>query len=182
MDYAKYIAEITAEKRERLLEDWRWLVGPRTELWKVTKAGDALLRDEADGSIHLLDVTDGQVERICDTEADFATRLGDPEVADYWLMREIVDGLRDRGVTPQVDQCLSQKVPSFLGGPSDLENWEVCDVLVHFSVAGQLHRQTKDLPPGTRIGRILVDGQDPGAAAPESGPHPGSKRPWWKLW
>lgn len=169
MDYRRYLAE-TDVAGDAVLEDWRWLVGPKLQLWRVTKAGDALLRDPDDGSIHFLDVMTGSVERIAGGEAAFEAAVASSENADRWLLPEIVDGQGMLGMRPGRNECLSLTHPPVLGGQVEPDNFETCHVLVHFSIAGQIHQQGQDLQPGTKIGKIEME--EPG----------GGKRPWWKFW
>ena len=172
MKYTDYFAESDATSDD-ILSDWSWLVPPELELWSVTKAGDALLRHTTEGTIHFLDLISGKVKQIAKSENEFEKLVATQERADEWLMPEIVDGQKLLGMIPARNQCLSYKIPPFLGGQIDPDNIETRDIKVHFSIAGQLHRQTKDLPPGTKISKILVDGKDPDAAV---------KRPWWRFW
>ncbi len=66
----------------------------------------------------------------------------------------------------------SCKTPLSLGGQLEAENFERTDLQVHYSRLGQIHRQTKDLPPGTKIGRIKF-------GSPDEDQKP--KRWWQKL-
>jgi hypothetical protein len=169
LDYRRYLAE-TDVAGDAVLDDWRWLVGPKLQLWRATKAGDALLRDPGDGSIHFLDVMSGEVERVADDHVGFESAVASPENADRWLMPDVVEGQAALGMTPGPNECLSLKHPLVLGGQISPDNFETCDVLVHFSISGQIHRQVKDLPQGTKIGGVKID--EPG----------GAKRPWWRFW
>jgi hypothetical protein len=164
-----YFAE-TSVSGDEILADWRWLIGPKAQLCHVTKAGDAILRDPADGSIHFLDTIAGMVQRIARDESDFNSLVTANANAEKWLMREIVNGQAVLGMRPGRDECLSFQHPPALGGELHPDNIEVCNISVHFSIAGQIHRQIKDLPPGTPITDIKV--MPPG----------GAKRPWWRFW
>jgi Domain of unknown function (DUF1851) len=53
-----------------------------------------------------------------------------------------------------VAQCAGYKVPLFLGGKDTLDNLEVIDLEVYWSVSGQLRQGTEALPPGTSIGQV----------------------------
>ena len=170
MDYRRYIAETTVSGSE-VLDDWRSLVGRELELWCVTKAGDALLRSATDGSMHFLDVISGEVERVADDEAAFEEAVSSPANADRWLMREVVEGQAALGMMPGTDECLSFKIPPAIGGQLTPENLETCNVPVHFSISGQIHRQIKDFPAGTKIDEIEV--VTPVAC---------NRRPWWRFW
>jgi hypothetical protein len=44
------------------------------------------------------------------------------------------------------------------GAPVAVENLELMDFEVYLSLQGQLHRQVKDLPPGTRITGFTFEG------------------------
>lgn len=50
-----------------------------------------------------------------------------------------------------VSQCVGYKVPLFLGGKDALENLEVIDLGVYWSMSGQLRQGTQRLPSGTPI-------------------------------
>lgn len=57
----------------------------------------------------------------------------------------------DRGLVPGPEQVYGFAKPPVLGGAIDVENIEVIDFVVGVSIAGQLHAQVRDLPPGTAI-------------------------------
>jgi hypothetical protein len=66
-----------------------------------------------------------------------------------------------QGIIPSARQVLSFKVAPVLGAAIAVENIEVMDfevmdfeVIVH--ITGQLHRQVRDLPPGSRITGFTV--------------------------
>jgi hypothetical protein len=168
--FREYLATTTVPGDD-VLDDWRWLIGSKLQLWHVTKAGDAILRDPDDGSIRFLDVIGGKVHQIADNGPAFEAAVAEPENAERWLMPDVVDGQAALGMRPGTDECLSFKHPPVLGGQFDPDNFETCSVLVHFSIAGQIHRQVKDLPPGTKIGEIRIE--EPGGRR---------RRPWWRFW
>lgn len=56
-----------------------------------------------------------------------------------------------------IGKCVGFKRPLFLGGDSVVDNLEVIDEEVYWSIHGQLRAQTKDLPPGTSIGSIRIN-------------------------
>ncbi len=170
MDYQNYFAATTVSSDE-MLDDWRWLIGPRLRLWRVSKSGDAFLHDPDDQSIHFLDTIGGRTERIASSLADFESMVCLGENANKWLMPEIVDAQALLGMHPGPNECLSFKHPPALGGEIDPDNFETCSIPVHFSITGQIHRQIKDLPPGTPVRNIKI-------GAPRST----DKRHWWKFW
>jgi hypothetical protein len=48
-----------------------------------------------------------------------------------------------------------------LGAPIAIENLHLMGFEVYLSLQGQLHRQLKDLPPGTRITGFTYGGEAP---------------------
>jgi hypothetical protein len=144
-------------ERERLLEDWRWLLGPAKQPVLLTAAGDAFVQDEMDGSILLLDVAAGELLRVADDLEGFQALLADREFVTNHFAVEMVAGLRDAGVTLGRGEIYSFRHPPVLGGEYTLENVEPTDIEVHFSLAGQIHRQVRDLPPGAVIRKINIE-------------------------
>lgn len=54
------------------------------------------------------------------------------------------------------DQCAGYRVPLFLGGSDTVENLELIDLEVYWSLCGQLRRGTLNLPAGTSIREVSV--------------------------
>jgi len=61
------------------------------------------------------------------------------------------------GNTPAFEQCVGYKKPLFLGGSDTIENLEVIDMDVYWSVFEQLPSKVRDLPECTRLGNIQVN-------------------------
>jgi hypothetical protein len=60
------------------------------------------------------------------------------------------------GTLPARNQCVGYKVPLFMGGEDSRENVEVSDLDVYWGLMGQLIEATRDLPPGSPIGRVTI--------------------------
>ena len=58
----------------------------------------------------------------------------------------------------QRDQCVGYRVPLFLGGQDVVENLELSDLDLYWSICGQLRRGVLDLPPGTSINQVAEGG------------------------
>ena len=140
-----------------LLSDWRWLVGESMQLLVVSSLGDMFLAD-IDGHVFWLDSGAGQLQQVAETSAEFKRLMQQREKADQWFIPQLVGELMAGGVRLAPGQCYSYKKPPILGGEIEPGNFEPCDLSVHFSVLGQLHRQIKDLPPGTKISDIKIEG------------------------
>ncbi len=51
-------------------------------------------------------------------------------------------------------EIYSFRKPPILGGDYAFENVEKADLVVHFSLMGQIHEQVAKLPPGTSVSAI----------------------------
>jgi hypothetical protein len=71
-----------------------------------------------------------------------------------------------QGIIPSARQVLSFKGAPVLGAAIAVENIEVMDFEVIVHITGQLHRQVRDMPPGSRITGFTVA---PPPSQPEQG-------------
>ena len=140
-----------------LLRDWRWLLGEPMQLMIVSALGDMFLAD-AEGRVHWLDTGAGQLQQVAESTEEFKRLMQQRENADQWFIPQLVGDLMTSGVHLAPGQCYSYKKPPILGGKIEPENFEPTDLSVHFSILGQIHRQVKDLPPGTKISNIKIEG------------------------
>jgi hypothetical protein len=171
MDVNPYLADMTGIDTDALLEDWQWLLGGRSyAVFRATAMGDLILKDPARG-FHLLDMIDGNVRPLADTEEELWAMLADRHTRKTVLATFVVRGLREAGVTLGPGQCYSPDHPPVLGGELSNDNLRPCDLRVHASIMGQIHRQVRDLPPGTRISEVRFEAS---AAEPSVGPEPRS--------
>jgi hypothetical protein len=100
----------------------------------------------------------GQVLEIPGNFVDFHDR----ELVDYAneaLAREFFDewaAANPSSLPLSLTDCVGYKVPLFLGGEDRIENLEVIDLDVYWTIHGQLLRRIRGLPPGTTIGEISI--------------------------
>ena len=111
---------------------------------------------EASGRVLWLDTGTGQLHQIASSVAEFQQLRQQPEHADQWFIPQLVGDLISSGVRLSAGQCYSYKKPPILGGEIEPANFEPTDLSVHFRVLGQIHRQVKDLPPGSKITNIKI--------------------------
>lgn len=148
--------EDTADK---LIEDWRWLVGQNKTPIMVSSIGDLFLRDNTD-KIYWLNVGEGSITVVADDIDGFKEKLQDHEQVNEWFMVELVDALKAAGLKLEPGSIYSYKKLPILGGNYTVDNFETTLIEVHFSFAGQIHEQVKDLPDGTKINTIKFKPQD----------------------
>jgi len=66
-------------------------------------------------------------------------------------MIDLTTQLRLSGKRLKDGQLFSYKKLPIIGGDYSVDNFEPSDMEVHFSFAGQIHNQIKDLPDGMKI-------------------------------
>lgn len=135
---------------EMLLEEWRWLVPDSMEPVVVSALGDLFLRDD-DNTIHWLDTGSGKLTRVANSPEHFKELMVQPDNANVWFIPQLIGDLIESGRVLAGGQCYSCDVPPGLGGEFIVENVKPTDIRIHFSMFGQIFRQTKDLPDGTPI-------------------------------
>jgi hypothetical protein len=144
-------AHLADEAQATLLEDWQWLPGADRSPILVTAMGNAILLDAADGTVHLLDTQRGEIGPLASSIEEFNVRLQQRDfVADVFAV-DVVASLAAAGRRTAEGQVWGFRTPLVLGGDYAPENVEAVDVQVHFSILGQIHRQVRDLPEGSRI-------------------------------
>jgi Domain of unknown function (DUF1851) len=57
-------------------------------------------------------------------------------------------------------ECVGYRVPLFLGGPDTVDNLDVSDLEVYWSLYGQLYQRTRGLQPGTAVGGVSIRDQE----------------------
>jgi hypothetical protein len=148
------------ELLHRALADWHWVPGLAGKIPMVTSAfGDVFLEDQ-DG-VWFLDTIEGVLTREWDSPQALQAQLSTPEGQDRFLLTGLAGAAFERGLVPSDAQILCFKIPPILGGTFEPENLEVTDLVVALSIAGQLHRQVKDLPPGTPISGFTFEQEAP---------------------
>lgn len=137
-----------------LLEEWSWLLGEKKfRVHKVTSMGDMFLIDDK-GNVLFLDTLDGTLASFSSTTEEFDEKLQDRHARKRYLATFVVRDLLDSGHSLRPGECFSPDLPPVLGGKMHRDNFSPVDSLFHASVMGQIHRQVKELPPGTPITEI----------------------------
>jgi len=66
------------------------------------------------------------------------------------------DWLHHGGAPPEFGECVGYQIPLFLGGKDVIENLEVIDMHVYWTLTAQLLAKTRSLPDGTKISEIRL--------------------------
>lgn len=138
----------------RLIEDWRWLAPLPLIPFLITTIGDMFLQHTA-GDIFWLDTLEGKLEHVANTYEHFKSEMVKPENFTQWFLPDFIELLRSE-IPLEPGNCYSPIVPPIIGGKMELSNFHSYLLVVHFVCQGQIHRQVKDLPPGTLITGVNV--------------------------
>ena len=126
------------------------------QLLIVSSLGDMFLAN-AEGRVFWLDTGAGLLQQVAGSAEDFKRLMQQRENADQWFVPQLVGDLMAAGVVLGAGQCYSYKKPPVFGGQIEPDNFEPTDLSVHFSILGQIHRQVKNLLPGTSISNIKIE-------------------------
>jgi hypothetical protein len=117
--------------------------------------GHVFLRDVH--GIWVLDPNGGTLERHWDDEQALRAELDTEDGQDAWLLAGLAIGAKRRRIPRGEGQTYNFVPPPILGGGFDLDRVMVMDFSVSLHLAGQLHEQIRDLPPGSRISGFQFD-------------------------
>lgn len=140
---------------DTLLSDWAWAMPEPLRPVLLTAMGDAFAQGPS-GTVYFIDMVEGAIRPVADDGETFESLLQDKEfVTDHLFPARVVQ-CRRAGLTLEPGEVYSHKQFLVLGGEDDVDNVEATDVSVHISMHGQVHKQIKDLPPGTPISQIKI--------------------------
>lgn len=144
----------TAEQFGSGLGSWEWLgLAGKTPVF-ASPFGDVFL--ESGAGIWWLDTLEGTLTCPWPDPAALEADLRTDEGQDRYLLAGLAHAAERRGLVPAETQVYGFTAPPVLGGALDVANVEVIDFVVSLNIAGQLHEQVRDLPPGTPISRITI--------------------------
>lgn len=136
------------------LESWDWLDFSGKVPFLTTAFGDVFF-DSKEG-VYFLDKVSGKLELICESKQALQDILNTADGQDHYLMTSLVLLARDRGLILNDDECYDFKVAPSLNGEIKFENLQKMDFKVSLNITGQLLKQIKDLPPGTKISEVKL--------------------------
>jgi hypothetical protein len=154
-DYQFLFIEPQAKDVAEALDGWKWIGLDGLEPAAVSAFGDIFFR-AGDGSIHHLDMLDGKLARIAGDWSEFQVDLQNEARRDELLLAGLVFAARKNGLIPAASQCYDFKKPPVLGGEMSLREMETTFFVVKVHIAGQIHRQVKDLPQGAKINKVTI--------------------------
>ena len=152
-ELSNLLIDIPAADILRGLDAWRWLPLSGFTVVAVSAFGDVFLRDDA-SAVHQIDTIEGKLSKVADSTPGLAAMLQDGEARDSLLLAGLVIGARNRGLTLEPGECYDFRLAPVVGGKMSVDDIEKRSFVVKLHIAGQLHEQVKNLPPGTPIGNM----------------------------
>jgi hypothetical protein len=139
---------------EGALESWSWLdLAGKTPVF-TSLFGDVVL--ESGDGYWFLDTVKGKLTRAWSNQDDLRTAFADPEVREQYLLEGLAMAAAQHGIALAREQIYDFSTPPVLGGDLAVENLSAADFQVAVNIAGQIHEQVRDLPPGTPIGQAKI--------------------------
>jgi len=141
---------------DKLLAEWRWLVKADVMLLAINSFGDLFLKD-ADGMIHRLDTSGGELIKIADSEVRFRNQVaGHTEQKEWFLIDQEMQAAQ-RGYVPKKGECVGAKIPwIFKESTSVPDNLCVIELYQYVSFMGDIFGQMQDVPDGGEV-RLRVE-------------------------
>ena len=155
INWAELKMDLSKINLKILLESWEWLIGKDKKIILISSIGDAFLED-SNGICYWLNVGEGIFEKVAENITEFETKLTDNEIVADWFLIELVAELKKSGIELTENNIYSYKTFPILGGEYLPENFEITDIEVHFEISGQIYKQVKDLPIGTKINKVEI--------------------------
>ncbi|NUR02000.1 MAG: DUF1851 domain-containing protein [Streptomyces sp.] len=156
--HAEGEAQRARELARDMFPEFEDAIEPVAEDWMGRQIAARLRRNSGTAAeLLLLEPGSGEAFEIdCNISTLFNDELIDDP--DTYLSADLFAEWRrvDSNTLPP-GQCVGFKVPLFLGGSGEVDNLEVVDVEVYWSLLAQLRAGTKDLPPGAKISEIRID-------------------------
>lgn len=133
---------------------WRWLNPPNEAPILISAFGDMFFQAR-NGSVLMLDTLEGMLKPVAGSVAELRDRLlSSNEAQDELLSSVWTQAARRSGLTLGPGECFDWTIAPMLGGAFAVENITVQSFAVAVDIAGQLHEQVRNLPPGTKINSV----------------------------
>jgi hypothetical protein len=156
MSIHDYLIDHASFDWPNLLAGWSRLLPVEFNVWLMNRFGDLFLLYTG-GTVHMLDVGGGTVERVADSRDEFGAKIDEGDNANQWLMIPLVDELVGAGKVLKPGQCYGYIVSPVLGGDYTVENTNILPVAEHYGFNAMLHEQIKDLAEGAQVELVPIN-------------------------
>ncbi len=146
----KYILEQSQFDWSTILKTWHWLLPAEFTLWFMNRFGGLFIVTN-DGSIYLLQMDDGEFNKIANSKDAFSNLIDEDNNANEWLYIPLVDKLVSNDVYLKDGECYGFLKPPVIGGDYVPENVKPISVADYVGYLGSFYEHIKDLPDGTKV-------------------------------
>ena len=139
----------SAEALAALAEAWSWLLPDAYQPVMASALGDLFF--QRDGAVYWLNTGTAEIEQVAGSRAEFLELLK-TDKATEWFMPPLVEQLIAAGKVLKPDHCYTYvTLPIFKEGKYEVTNLNPVPAREHFALTGDMHRQLKDLPDGSKV-------------------------------
>ena len=139
---------------------WGWTGLEPVEIVAANDFGNLVVR-AADGAYWRICPEELSARVIARAQREFDALLQNEELRIDWEMRLLVDAAAARLGPVSGDRCYCLKMPAPFGGAYDTDNIGTISRRELIACSGDLARQIKDLPDGTRVELVVAPRPDP---------------------
>lgn len=143
------------EQFQHGLECWQWRGVHGMTPWFTTLFGDVFLL--SGNAVCYLDIVDGTLAQPWPDQAAMQAELNTRPGQVTYLRVGLARAARDQAVALDPSQVYDFRHPPALGGAMDVSNMSAADFVTTLGMAGQIHEQIKDLPPGAQVNIVVED-------------------------
>lgn len=133
-----------------ILSCWQWLLPDILGVAMITCLGDLFLQRK-DGAIYWLQTDCGDLTKVAESLEEFNEFLYDEDKLDNWLLPSLVERLIKADKVLKENEVYSYIKPPVIGGEYSIDNILATEMNAHFSFSGQIFKQLKNLPDGTKV-------------------------------
>ncbi len=106
----------------------------------------------------MLDLQSGGLETLASSFTEFEHLAGSEESQQRWFYREAATKLTSEGMRPTRQQCFGYKIPlCFRESETVTPNVYVASLKEYVAFLGDLHRQLKNLPDGSKAKLVVTE-------------------------
>ncbi|TIU62026.1 MAG: DUF1851 domain-containing protein [Mesorhizobium sp.] len=104
----------------------------------------------------MLDMIGGRLTQVSETWPELTTQFNDHDRRDELLLADLAAAARKKGLVLADGECYDFDTPPVLGGEMSAAQINKTFFVVKVHITGQIHRQVKDLPHGTKINKVTI--------------------------
>lgn len=150
----RFTKTFSDEQYAQALDSWSWLgLDGRKPLF-ASLFGDVFLAGR-DGCWYL-DTIEGTLTQPWASADELELELSTEQGQDRYLLGGLAAAAAARGLALDADQVYSFMPPPVLGGGVTIESVTVESFVMAVNIAGQIHEQVRDLPPGTQVTGVTL--------------------------